>query len=263
MKNFIPSFVFLSLLGCSNPTDSETNLSTEKTKGINDNPQPISYQIEEKDTKGTINQKANPSNQIDAKKMLNVPQINQNPELKYGCEVTSLAMLLQYAGVKVDKMTLAKQIKKDPTPINMTNRRDIIKWGNPDVGFVGDVTGKSAGYAVYEQPMIDLIELYLPERAVDLTKSSFDDLLKQVSNGRPVVVWTTGNYKPPVRWEEWKHSNGTLKTTLDLHVVVLVGYDEKYVYINDPLSGKKQQAVDKNTFIKSWEALNKRAVSYN
>lgn len=51
------------------------------------------------------------------KRLLNVPLIKQNPELKYGCEVTSLTMMLQYAGVKINKMELYRKIKKDPDPL--------------------------------------------------------------------------------------------------------------------------------------------------
>lgn len=197
------------------------------------------------------------------KKILNVPLIKQNPELKFGCEVTSLAMLLQYAGVKVDKLTLANKLEKDPDPMIKSKKGDIVRWGNPEDGFVGDMTGRHAGYAVFDKKLVELIEKYLPGHTVNLTGKSFDVLLMQVNRNRPVVVWTTGNYQAPDRWEQWQHKNETIKTPLDLHVVVLVGYDDQHVYVNDPLSGKKNHPVNKSTFIKSWEALKKRAISYN
>jgi len=193
--------------------------------------------------------------------MLNVPLIKQNPELKYGCEVTSLAMVLQYAGVKVTKMDLYKKVAKDPDPL-IKKRGDIISWGDPAVGFVGDMTGRTSGYAVFDQPIEDLVNDYLPERAVNLTKLPFTALEKHVSDGYPVVVWTTGDYRLPDRWESWQHNGRTIKTPLDLHAVVLVGFDDNYVYLNDPLSGRKKVKVSKSRFIESWAALKHRAVSY-
>lgn len=194
--------------------------------------------------------------------ILNVPLINQNPELRYGCEVTSLAMMLQYAGVKVDKMELYRQINKDADPLEKSPNGDIKKWGNPSEGFVGDMTGKSEGYAVFDKPMVSLINKYLPGRALNLTNKPFEQLLAHVSKGYPIVVWTTGDYCLPDRWESWKHGSSTIKTPLDLHAVVLVGYDDKFVYLNDPLSVKKQVKVNKEQFIQSWKALKNRAVSY-
>jgi uncharacterized protein YvpB len=194
--------------------------------------------------------------------MLNVILIRQNPELRYGCEVTSLAMVLNYAGVKTDKMDLYHSIQKDSDPIVRSPKGDILKWGNPADGFVGDMTGRRAGYAVFDKPMIALIDQKLPGRAVNLTNQPFDKVLEHVSEGYPVVVWTTGDYRLPDRWEGWYHGNQFIKTPLDLHAVVIVGFDNNYVYLNDPLSGKKQVRVGKEQFIASWKALQNRAVSY-
>ena len=194
--------------------------------------------------------------------LLNVVLIKQNPELRYGCEVTSLAMVLHYADVKTDKMDLYRRIQKDPDPLIKSARGDILRWGNPTDGFVGDMTGRRAGYAVFDQPMVALINQKLPGRAVNLTNQPFDSVLAHVSSGYPVVVWTTGDYRLPDRWEGWYHGNQFIKTPLDLHAVVLVGYDTNHVYLNDPLSGRKQVRVNKEQFIRSWKALQSRAVSY-
>jgi uncharacterized protein YvpB len=259
MKYVKTIFLLLPLLGCSYQ-DSEreqtaskqltANVSNTRTSTLEktDVTHKTTHHVQKKAVKKTI---------------LDVPLIKQNPELKYGCEVTSLAMVLQYAGIRVDKMTLAKEVKKDADPIVRNKGGNIMSWGNPADGFVGDITGKKSGYAVFDQPIADLMEKYLPERSVNLTGRPFSELLKYVENKRPVVVWTTGDYRLPDRWESWKHGQQTIKTPLDLHAVVLVGFDENNVYINDPLWGKKAHKVNKQQFIKSWVALNKRAVSYN
>lgn len=194
--------------------------------------------------------------------MLDVPLVMQNPELRYGCEVTSLTMMLQFAGVNTNKMELFSAIKKDHDPIQRARNGDIISWGDPADGFVGDMTGKRAGYAVFDKPMEELVNRYLPGRAVNLTNRSFDEVLQHVSKGFPVVVWTTGDYRLPDRPESWSHGNETITSPLDLHAVVLVGFDEQNVYINDPLSARKQHAVNKQQFIGSWKALQSRAISY-
>ncbi len=49
-----------------------------------------------------------------------------------GCEVTSLAMVLQFSGVKVDKMELASKIHYVPFQSNGLK-------GNMHKGFIGDM----------------------------------------------------------------------------------------------------------------------------
>ncbi|WJH36156.1 C39 family peptidase [Paenibacillus sp. CC-CFT747] len=172
---------------------------------------------------------------------MDVPLINQNPELKYGCEVTSLAMVLKYAGMETDKMKLANELPKDTDPLKKTDSGNITSWGNPDHGFVGDVTGKTPGYAIYAGPLEKVMQRYLPNRTVNLTRRPFDEILGQLSKEKPVILWTTGDYKVPDRWESWTHGNEKINTPLDLHAVVLVGFDKDYLYLNDPLAGKKSK----------------------
>ncbi|MDE3838340.1 peptidase C39 [Bacillus methanolicus] len=253
--------VLFPLLGCSHFENAE-----KQNMPLNTNQSVIEKESENKTEHQvrvqTIMKREPKKENILQKQLLNVPLIKQNPELKYGCEVTSLTMMLQYAGIKVNKMDLYRKIKKDPDPLIRSKTGDIIRWGDPGVGFVGDMTGRNAGYAVFDKPMVDLINTYLPGRAKNLTNRPFVEILSHVSKGYPVVVWTTGDYRLPDRWESWRHEKQTIKTPLDLHVVVLVGYDSQNVYLNDPLSGKKQVRVNKNRFIDSWKALKQRAVSY-
>jgi uncharacterized protein YvpB len=196
-----------------------------------------------------------------ARRMLDVPLIKQNPELKYGCEVTSLAMLLRYAGHDVDKLTLARQVRKDKEPLVQHNG-NIKQWGDPNKGFVGDMTGKRKGFAVYNKPLEELMRRYMGERTRNLTGKPFDALLDSVAAGKPVVIWATGDFTLPTEWESWHKDGKKIVAPFDEHVVLLVGYDSSYVYVNDPLSGVKQQRVSRQAMKKSWEALGKQALSY-
>ncbi|PLR97469.1 C39 family peptidase [Bacillus sp. T33-2] len=247
--------ILFPLLGCSHALPNETDYSTHNAgrKTV------ASY---ERSVSG-----ANVHELISGKYgqptiLLDVPLIRQNPELRYGCEVTSLAMLLQFAKIDVDKMELYRSIEKDSDPLVKAPSGDIIRWGDPARGFVGDMTGNAAGYAVFDKPMVKLVNLHLPGRAVNLTGKEFDAVLSHVSKGFPVVVWTTGDYRLPDRWESWLHGSKVISTPLDLHAVVIVGFDEHHVYINDPMSGQKQARIDKDQFIVSWRAMQSRAISY-
>lgn len=260
MKKWLFIGILLPLLGCSHGSPADNVSRTQQSKNdpiIMESPD----SIQEMAVPNPI-QKQGQQQQRKNNALLNVPLIKQNPELKYGCEVTSLAMMLKYAGAETDKMKLYTEIQKDLDPLKRSASGDILSWGNPAEGFVGDMTGKRAGYAVFDKPMVDLINHYLPGRAVNLTGKDFEHVLDHVSSGYPVVVWTTGDYRLPDRWESWTHGNEVIKTPLDLHAVVLVGFNETTVYLNDPLSGRKQVPVNKKSFIETWKVMQSRAVSY-
>lgn len=192
---------------------------------------------------------------------LRVPVMCQKPELYNGCEVTSLAMMLRHAGQPVSKMELAAQLRKDLTPEVRDGQGRTLSWGDPNRGFVGDITGRLRGYGVYHGPVRDLLEARLPGKAVDLTGSPFESLLDTVAAGRPVVVWTTTQYRVPAAWVYWRGPGGTVKATFSEHAVLLVGYGPQTVTVNDPLTCSVRQ-VDRVSFRRSWEGMGAQAVTY-
>jgi len=190
--------------------------------------------------------------------------VNQMPELPRGCEVTSLAMLLKHAGIEADKMILAKQIRKDPTPYSKIN--GSVTFGNPYDGFVGDMYSyDNPGYGVYHGPIKDLAEMYLPGQIIDMTGSSFDDMLVTLTQGKPVwVIANTYFTSLPIEmFEEWDTPSGPIKITYKEHSVLLTGYDERYIYFNDPLTEVINRKVKINSFREAWEQMGRQAITYS
>ncbi|HDR3651082.1 TPA: C39 family peptidase [Bacillus cereus] len=188
----------------------------------------------------------------------NVPLIQQLPELDRGCEVTSLAMMLQYAGITVDKMKLANEIKK----VDFMN--DGVR-GNPNEGFVGNIyTFSESGYGVYHGPLFQLAKKYLPNKAVDLTGKSIEELYKSVKAGQPVVIITNATFEPldEDEFTTWETNSGDVSITYNEHSVVLIGYDQESVYIRDPLKDSLDVKVPREKFEQAWVQMGSQAISY-
>ncbi|MES9692722.1 hypothetical protein CN639_15160 [Bacillus toyonensis] len=186
-----------------------------------------------------------------------VPFIKQLPELPRGCEVTSLAMLLQYKGVQVDKMQLASEIHRVPFEQNGLR-------GNPYEGFVGNIYTKAEpGYGVYNQPIFNLAEKYVPEKVINLTGRDMQDIYKVISSGSPVWVIINTTFKPLAEssFETWNTSSGEVKITYYEHSAVVIGYDQNFIYVNDPLKNNPRLAVPRAEFEKAWEQMGKQAIT--
>nr|WP_243855027.1 C39 family peptidase [Halalkalibacterium halodurans] len=195
--------------------------------------------------------------------MLDAPIISQLPELPRGCEVTSLSMLLQYAGVDVGKMELAQRIKKDPTPFQKKNGQ--VFFGHPNAGFVGDMYNiNNPGYGVYYKPIKELAEEFLPNRIVNLTGEKFSELETRLSNGVPVWIITNTRYRrlPQDEFRTWNTPSGSVQITYREHSVLMTGYDTDYVYFNDPLTGEKNKKAAKQDFIDAWVQMGRQAITY-
>lgn len=186
-----------------------------------------------------------------------VPFIQQMPELPRGCEVTSLAMLLNYAGVPVSKMELAEKIDKVPFQINGLK-------GDMNEGFLGDMyTFDNPGLGVYVKPIYKLANQYLPDRIVDLTGKPIENLYDMIDKGSPVWVITNSRFKnlPESEFKIFTTKNGDMKVTRKEHSVILTGYSKEYVYINDPLTEVPNKAVDRKGFEEAWIQMGGQAIS--
>jgi len=177
-----------------------------------------------------------------------VPLILQQPRLPRGCAVVSLCMLLNFKGVEVDKMTLAEEIARHPN--------------NPYKGFIGCIySWDNWGYGVYHGPIYELLYKYLPERAIDITGADFDDLYFFIEQGNPVLVVVNSRYThlPPYQFFYHQTDDGFVRLTWRMHAVLVTGFDENYIYFNDPNNVRHQ--APKNGFIAAWEQMGRQAVT--
>jgi uncharacterized protein YvpB len=195
--------------------------------------------------------------------LLDAPTIWQMPELPRGCEVTSLAMLLQYNGISADKLTLAKEVRKNPAEYKLSDGK--IYFGDPHEGFVGNMyTYTEPGLGVYHEPIAELAEKYLPGKIKDLTGADFQELKIHLSDNRPVWVITNTEYKQldDSFFQTWYTPNGEVKVTTKEHSVLLTGYDNDFVYFNDPLTGQKNKKAPMHDFVEAWVQMGSQAITY-
>lgn len=187
--------------------------------------------------------------------VLKVPFHKQEHALS--CEVAALKMALGFYGVAVAENDLVRGLKfdtKDP-------RNEYNIWGDPDKGFVGDIDGKAPneGYGVYEQPIVDLALQY--REAKKMEKPQLVDVLNEVDNGRPVIVWGSISDGKDISWltSEGKY----IEAVYGEHVRVVIGFsgtpeNAKYILLLDPVYGKV--TMSKNRFLTNWGLLGNKAV---
>ncbi|MGM0805743.1 MAG: C39 family peptidase [Bacillota bacterium] len=249
MKKILLLFVITFLLGMGYAAYDNRNTEEHENKTNEEQTVKSNALVLKSETKSKVN-------------VPDVPLILQKPELDRGCEVTALAMLLQHAGVEVDKMELAKNIKKDPTPYK--NENGTYYYGNPNDGFVGDIyTFDKMGYGVYHEPVAELAEKYLPGKIQDLSGTSFEDaVLKPLSDGKPVWIITnaTFNKLSESEFRTWNTPSGQVQITWNEHSVVVTGYDDRFVYFNDPL-GTATKA-ERKGFEEAWVQMGSQAITY-
>ncbi|MGN0318085.1 MAG: C39 family peptidase [Lachnospira sp.] len=162
--------------------------------------------------------------------LISVDNILQNPELPTGCEITSLTIVLRYYGYDVTKEEMAD--------IYLTKGN-----GNFWEMFHGNPRDNS-GRGCYARPIAEAANKYfeangISRKAEDISGSDFNDILRLVSKGMPVVIWNTMDMKEPQIKETFTFEGEEYAWKSPEHCVVIKGYNltEDVVYIADPARG--------------------------
>ena len=188
--------------------------------------------------------------------LLDVDYVSQFPSLPNGCEVTSLATVLNYYGFDISKDTLSREYlpKKGEGKANFYYE------------FVGDPSSRNS-FGCYADAIVTTAENFLFSKDTsltvhNLTGSSFSDLLLKVKNNIPVIVWTAAFLETePGYSNEWIVDGEYLIWKTNLHCEVIIGYnlEDKIVIVSDPMRGI--QEYDMDLFIKRYKQFYSQAVT--
>ncbi len=153
-----------------------------------------------------------------------VKYILQNPELPTGCEITSLTMALKFYGYNVSKTDMADRYLQKSGE-NIGDFWEVFV-GNP----------RSNGFGCYAKPIVNAANKYFKynngqHKALNLSGTDFENLLKKVQDGTPVIIWSTmygeqeKNLREPFKTVKWNINGKEIQWISPEHCMLLIGYD--------------------------------------
>lgn len=181
--------------------------------------------------------------------------VMQEPELPTGCEITSLAEVLNYHGFNIDKEELCDNFM----PV------DYVGQVTMNQAYIGDPRS-SSGFGCNSSVIVKAAYEYFesidsPCYAVDLSGTNFRELFYQITQGRPVIVWSTMYLTESYPTFIWTAGNGEdMIFNYYQHCMAIYGYDlnEGIVYAGDPLVGNTTYSIERFEMI--YDIMEKQAV---
>ncbi len=186
---------------------------------------------------------------------LDVKYISQFPALPNGCEITSLATVLNFYDCDVDKIFLSDNF----LPKNEVGSANFYEE------FVGEPASRNS-YGCFAPAIEMAANAYLEGInselvARDVTGCRFDKLLEYVYSGIPVILWGAAYIESePGFSTEWIVDGEYLVWKTNMHCMVLIGFNEetKTVTVSDPMRGIKEYDLD--LFVKRFKQFYSQAV---
>ncbi len=174
---------------------------------------------------------------------LNVPYISQKGLLPTGCELVSAKMVLEYYGAEVS----VDDIVENTNSMYPKTQNGRTYAPHPEQAFIGSPWDETS-FGCYPPVIVDMMNKLLPDGKIarDVTGTELQTLAETyLPRNMPVLVWATINMlehysnigwylydedgNPTDEWYGWQANE---------HCLVLVGYDSKYYYFNDPYGNK-------------------------
>jgi len=169
--------------------------------------------------------------------------------LPLSCESRSAADLAGYWGISVNEVQFFNAL---PTS------------DNPEKGFVGNVYGSWGQippnpYGVHAPPVAKNLRNYGLDAKAQYGMS-FNDLKKEIANGRPVIVWVVGKVwkGSPITYTA-KDGSKVIVAKYE-HSMLAYGYDASNIYLIDAGTGGRGKYSISN-FKASWGVLGNMAVT--
>ena len=188
----------------------------------------------------------------------NVFTFDQYPNYPTGCESVALSILLEYYGVDVTVDDLIQKLPKGDLPYYKDN---ILYGGNPYLEFIGDPYSKES-FGTFDVPIYKVAIQY-KSGMINGTGNDLDTVLDIVSQGRPVLVWTSMYLALPYISKSWIYpvTNEVIHWPANEHAVVIVGFSEDYVVISDPIGGEIKYQ-DRGVFEERYNYYGRRNLYY-
>lgn len=193
-----------------------------------------------------------------------VPYLNQFT-LGYptGCEAVSATMVLNYHGYDVSAEEIVNLTPTDEIGKQYDETTNTYYAANPFKLFVGHPTKmKNQGsYGCFAEPIEIAMKAIAREKVKNISNCNEELLFSYIDKDCPIVIWGIKNAKDPEEGVIWKYTNeeGSFKEIKGEHCFVLIGYDERYVYLNDPSAGR-YSIQPREKFISNWKELYSQAI---
>lgn len=166
---------------------------------------------------------------------ITVPYIDQSIKYPTGCESVSAVMLLRFLGYDI---TVDEFIENGLECRDMELRDGVLYGPDPNECFCGNPHDED-GFGIYAGGLRKALERVAGDRYKfpDETGTPVSELLrKYIDQNMPVVFWACINMREEIPGPEWRllDSGEKFCWTSNEHCMLLVGYDEKNYYFNDP-----------------------------